>query len=146
MFCRSVVTTMGRLSVLLLAIAFRAPLFAHDMWIEPSTFSPPAGEIIPIRLRVGQDLLGDPLPRESSLIKQFVVQDAKELKPVVGRDGSDPAGFVLVPKPGLFIVGYFSNPSSVELAPEKFNQYLKDEGLDAVAASEPPQRDQRRRP
>jgi uncharacterized GH25 family protein len=32
------------------------------------------------------------------------------------------------------VLGYSSNPSSVELTAEKFNQYLADEGLDSVAA------------
>ena len=114
--------------------ALAAPLFAHDMWIEPATFSPQDGEIVSVKLRVGQDLLGDPLPRDSSLIKEFVVIDAEGKKPLVGRDGKDPAGLLRVPEPGLLIVGYNSNPSAVELSPEKFNQYLKDEGLDAVAA------------
>ena len=50
-----------------------------------------------MRLRVGQDLLGDPIPRDPSLINQFIVEDAAGRKPVVGRDGADPAGFVRVP-------------------------------------------------
>ncbi len=87
-----------------------------------------------MRLRVGQDLLGDPLPRDPALINQFVVEDAAGRKPVVGRDGADPAGFVRVAAPGLLVIGYRSNPSAVELTAEKFNQYLKEEGLDAVAA------------
>ena len=35
------------------------PLPAHDMWIEPATFFPISGDIIALKLRVGQDLLGD---------------------------------------------------------------------------------------
>jgi uncharacterized GH25 family protein len=35
---------------------------------------------------------------------------------------------------GLVVIGYLSNPSAVQLPAEKFNQYLKEEGLDAVAA------------
>ena len=87
-----------------------------------------------MRLRVGQDLLGDPLPRDPALINQFVVEDAAGRKPVVGRDGADPAGFLRVATPGLLVIGYRSNPSAVELTADKFNQYLKEEGLDAVAA------------
>ena len=86
-----------------------APLFAPDMWIEPATFSPVLGQTVGVRLRVGQDLLGDPLPRDPSLINQFVFEDAVGRKPVVGRDGADPAA-------------------------DKFNQYLKEEGLDTIAA------------
>ena len=111
-----------------------APLAAHDMWIEPTTFSPDAGTIVGVRLRVGQDLLGDPLGYDPALIDQFVFEDSAGRKPVVGRAGADPAGLLRVAAPGLLLVGYRSHPSAVELTPEKFNQYVKEEGLDAVAA------------
>lgn len=109
------------------------PALAHDMWIEPSTFIPVAGDIVPIRLRVGQKLLGDPLPRDPLLLKDFVVAESTMLKPVVGRDGGDPAGF-LRPTSGLAVVGYQSRPSVVDMTADKFNQYLAEEGLDAIAA------------
>ena len=111
-----------------------ASLFAHDMWIEPTTFSPELGALVGVRLRVGQDLLGDPLPRNPALINEFVVEDPDGRKPVVGRTGSDPAGFIRVATPGLLVVGYRSNPSTIEQTAEKFNQYLKEEGLEAIAA------------
>ena len=124
-----------RLALLIVAIVLsRASLVAHDMWIDPTTFSPESGQIVGVRLRVGQDLLGDPLPRDPALINQFVFEDAAGRKPLVGRDGGDPAGFLRVATPGLLVIGYRSNPSAVELTPEKFNQYLKEEGLEAVAA------------
>src|SRR5437773_4052282 len=125
-----------RLGVLVAAaIALsRAPVFAHEVWIEPATFSPDAGQIVGVRLRVGVDFLGDSLPRDPGLLNQFVFVDAAGRKPVVGRIGDDPAGFLRVAMPGLLVIGYRSNPSVVELAAEKFNQYLKEEGLDAVAA------------
>jgi len=124
---------LGGLVVAAIALS-RAPLFAHDLWIEPTTFSPEPGQIVGVRLRVGQDLLGDPLPRDPALVNQFVVEDAAGRKPVYGRDGADPAGFLRVAMPGLLVIGYHSNPSAMELAADKFNQYLKEEGLDAVAA------------
>ena len=117
------------------AVLSGAPLAAHDMWIEPATFYPHAGQIVGVALRVGQDLLGDPIPRNPALINQFVVEDDGGRKPVVGRDGVDPAGFVRAAMPGLLVIGYRSNASAVELAAGKFNQYLKEEGLDAVAAA-----------
>ena len=109
------------------------PAQAHDMWIEPSTFVSDPGDIVPIRLRVGQKLLGDPLPRDPRLLKDFVVEESKLRKPVVGRDGGDPAGFVR-PTSGLAVVGYQSRPSVVDMDADKFNQYLAEEGLDAIAA------------
>jgi uncharacterized GH25 family protein len=110
------------------------PLAAHDMWIEPATFFPDLGQVVSVRLRVGQDLLGDPLRLDPSLVNQFVVKDGDGLRPVVRRDGGDPAGLVRVAAPGLVVIGYHSNPSAIEMAADKFNQYLKEEGLDAVTA------------
>ena len=109
-------------------------LFAHDLWIEPTTFSSELGQLVGVRLRVGQDLLGDPLPRNASLINQFVFEDTTGRKPVVGRDGVDPAGFLRSDLPGLLVIGYHSHPSAVELPAEKFNRYLREEGLETIAA------------
>lgn len=110
------------------------PIFAHDMWIEPTTFSPVQGEIVGVRLRIGVDLHGDPLPRDPALVNQFVVEDGSGPKPVYGRDGGDPAGLLRIVKPGLLVIGYRSNPSTVEMAAGKFNDYLKEEGLDSILA------------
>ena len=71
-----------------------------------------SAQIVGVRLRVGQDLLGDPVPRDPALINQFVVEDAAGRKPLVGRDGADPAGFLRVAAPGLLVIGYRSNPSA----------------------------------
>jgi Domain of unknown function (DUF4198) len=109
------------------------PVLAHDMWIEPVVFSPKPSQIVGLRLRVGQDFIGDPLPRDSALIRQFIVEDGMGRKPVIGRDGGDPAGFLRAASSGMLVVGYHSNPSRVELSAETFNRYLKEEGLDAVA-------------
>ena len=123
-----------RLRILALLTLAGAPLAAHDMWIEPTTFKPELGQILGVRLRVGQDLLGDPLLLDPSLVKEFVVQDTDGRRPIVRRAGGDPAGLVRVTTPGLMVIGYHSQPSAIEMAAEKFNQYLKEEGLDAIVA------------
>ena len=131
----------GRAAVALSGV----PLVAHDMWIEPTTFSPRAGQIVSVRLRVGQDLLGDPLPRDPALVNQFVVEDAR--RPQAGRrprrrrsGGLRARGRARPARHRLS-----QQPERVEMPAEKFNQYLKEEGLDAVAALQgPPQRDRRR--
>ena len=107
------------------------PLLAHDLWIEPTTFSPNAGEIVGVRLRVGMNLAGDPVPRVPGLVNQFVVSSGTGRKPVFGRNGADPAGWVRA-MPGQQVIGYYSNPSRIELPPEIFNPYLKEEGLDSI--------------
>jgi len=36
-----------------------APAFAHDFWMEASSFRPAVGSVVTIGLRVGQDFIGD---------------------------------------------------------------------------------------
>lgn len=121
--------TIRTLALLTLSLT---PLLAHDMWIEPATFHPAIGDITSLRLLVGQGMLGDPLPRSSQLIKQFVFEDPQGRKPVFGREGHNPAGFIRATQPGFMVVGFYSNPTPLEQPAEKFNSYLKEEGLDAI--------------
>jgi uncharacterized GH25 family protein len=116
-------------------IAAVAPVSAHDFWIAPSAYRPKVGSLVGLRLLVGQSLIGDPVPREPSSIERFTVSDAangSSDKPIPGRDGGDPAGIFRVDAPGLLVVGYQSAPRLVELTADKFDQYLGEEGLDAV--------------
>ena len=124
----------GRLIAAALALAAALPLSAHDMWIEPTAFAPEPGQVVGVRLRVGVDLVGDPLPRSSALIDQFVFADAAGRQPLVGRERADPAGVLRVRTSGLVVLGYHSRPSRVELTADKFDAYLKDEGLDDAVA------------
>jgi uncharacterized GH25 family protein len=122
-----------RLLVIALLTLSAVPLAAHDMWIEPTSFLPDAGAVIGLRLRVGQDFLGDPLPRDPALIDQFISVDSSGRKPVYGHDGGDPAGLVRVTEPGVVVVGYQSHPKPIVLPAATFNQYIKEEGLDTIA-------------
>lgn len=122
------------LRLMWLASAFcGAPLCAHDLWMVPTTFSPQPGQIVGARLRVGQNLAGDPLPLIPALVNQFIVEDGTGRRPVVGRSGADPAGVLRAAMPGLLVIGYHSHPSTVELPADVFNAYLVEEGLDAIA-------------
>ena len=111
-------------------LAGAAPIFAHDLWIEPTSFSPVPGQLVGVKLRVGMNLSGDPVPRVPELIREFVVAEEAGLKTIRGRDGADPAGFIRSGQGQ--VLGYFSNPSRIELPAEKFNAYLEEEGLDAI--------------
>ena len=117
-----------------LALGAAFPLAAHDLWIEPTTFTPEPGQIVGVKLRVGVDLVGDPLPRSSALIDQFVFVDAAGRQPLLGRERADPAGVLRARLPGLGVIGYHSRPSRVELPADKFEAYLQEEGLDDILA------------
>ena len=105
---------------------------AHDFWIEPSAFRPAVGSTLGVRLVVGQRFRGDVLPRNPAMIARFVfVTDQGEV-PVPGRAADDPAGSVRIEQPGLGLILYRSLESPLSLEPDKFEEYLKEEGLESV--------------
>jgi uncharacterized GH25 family protein len=116
---------------------------AHDFWIEPSSFHPAAGEIVTAALRVGQKMQGDPVPRIPPLVERFVLKGESAESPMIGRPGSDPAGMMRVGEPGLHWIGYQSTASTVTLEAQKFEQYLRDEGLERLIAQKKPQNRER---
>ena len=117
-----------------LAGAMASPLLAHDFWIEPWSFRPEVGSTVGVRLMIGQGFQGEPLPRNPALITKFVLVSAGGETEIVGRPADDPAGLVRVDAPGLQIVGYRSRNSSVALEAAKFEDYLREEGLEAIVA------------
>jgi uncharacterized GH25 family protein len=115
------------------AAPLAAPVFAHDFWIEASSFRPAVGSVVQLRLFVGPDFEGEPFPRVPNLLSRFVVVSASSERDVPGRPGMDPAGLIRVESPGLQIVAYRSLNSPLTVDAAKFDEYLKEEGLEKIA-------------
>lgn len=122
------------LSGVLGAALSAAPLSAHDFWIEPSSFRPAVGATVGLRLFVGPHFEGEPFPRVPQLVSKFVLVSASGEEPIPGGPGDDPAGTIRVAEPGLAIVGYRSLNYPVSLDAAKFEDYLKEEGLEKISA------------
>ena len=118
--------------VTILLLTLGTVISAHDFWIEPSTFHPNVAEPVKIHLRVGERFTGDPVARNGARIERFVVVGPSGERPVIGRDGMDPAGLLRLDAPGLWVVGYRSKPGPVQLAADAFEQYLREEGLERI--------------
>jgi uncharacterized GH25 family protein len=123
---------MTRFAIAIFVATVAVGALAHDFWIEPSTFHPAVGDRVTAALRVGQKLAGDPLPNIPPLIDRFIVRGASAERPVVGRAGADPAGIAFIAEGGLHWIGYQSNPYPVALEGAKFEDYLRDEGLERI--------------
>ena len=112
-----------------------APLFAHDMWIEPTHL---LSSSRPDRRRAVARRAGS--ARRSAAARSRARQSVRlrgcgtAASPWSAATAPIPRASCASPRPALLVIGYRSNPSAVELTAEKFNQYLKEEGLDAVAA------------
>ena len=117
-----------------LALGAAASLSAHEFWIEPTTFAPAVGTIVGIRARVGDGVLGDPVPRDPALLEKLIVDAGAGAAPVLGQEGADPAGLLRIATNGLHVVGYLGKPTPVDIPADTFNTYLRDEGLNDVIA------------
>ena len=120
-----------------LGLAFTTRVLAHDFWIEPSSFTPMPEQGVTVRLLVGEHFSGDAVARPPpASLHRFVLADVRSQASatVPGRVGGDPAGLLRVARPGFYVVAFHGKPNRVELAADKFNAYLKSEGLDFVLA------------
>src|SRR5262245_37021207 len=120
---------------LILAFAVSSRSFAHEFWIEPSRFEPAPGELVKLRLLVGQNLEGEGVPRNELWIERFDAISSGATSRVIGLDGSDPAGLLRPEHDGPLVVAYGSLPSYIEIEPVKFEAYLTSEGLDEPKAA-----------
>jgi hypothetical protein len=118
----------------LLGMVLATALPAHDFWIEPSTFTPAPGQRMAVRLRVGEALRGDPVPRDPSVLKRFIAIGPAGEMPVGGREHTDPAGILALQAPGLHMIVYDSRRSPLALDAAKFETYLGEEGLEKISA------------
>ena len=116
------------------AVLAAAPARAHDLWIEPSTFRPTAGSTVAVGLRVGQNFIGDPVPRVTRSIERFTVRQAGGDQPIAGMENTDPAGWLRADGGATAMIVYCSEAFFIELPAEKFEDYLRQEGLDRIIA------------
>jgi hypothetical protein len=109
-----------------------APVAAHDFWIQPSNFRPALDERVGVALLFGELWQGEEVPRNPERILGFRSFDAGGAHDVVGVDMQSPAGFLRPREAGTVLVAYHCTPNSIALPAEKFESYLRDEGLERV--------------
>ena len=119
-------------AVFLILLACAPIAGAHDFWIEPSTFRPGVPSTVTASLRVGEHFTGDAVPRRSPRIESFVVRDAAGERAVAGFEGRDPAGIVRIERDGAAVIGYRGKPYPHEISRAKFEQFLREEGIEGV--------------
>ena len=91
--------------------------------------------MVAVGLRVGQDFIGDPVPRASAYIASFAVRHNGNTQDIGGSDRIDPAGFLRAEGGATAIISYASTGADIELPPGEFEDYLRLYGLDDIVAS-----------
>jgi uncharacterized GH25 family protein len=122
--------------VLLLSVllGLAAPASAHEFWIEPANFRPPAGKPLDVQLLVGQEFHGSTMIYLPPSFERFVTVNARGTQNIPGVPGDDPAARLTPAEPGLMLIAYQSTRYSLDIDAVTFEQYLEKEGLDAVRA------------
>jgi len=90
---------------------------------------------VDLRLYVGDGFPGEHKPRDAKKLERLdVIGPDADSNPVAveGKDGADPVGSFTPVKPGVYVVSYRGRESTLTLEAEKFENYLREEGLEEV--------------
>lgn len=118
--------------LILLALAGTAP--AHDFWLEPSAFQVQPQQPFAVRLRVGDAMPGEAVKRNPERIVRFAAVVAGQDVPLEAGPAADIAGLGRISAAGYHALVFRSKPARIELEAAKFEAYLKEEGLEHIAA------------
>jgi uncharacterized GH25 family protein len=119
-----------RFAVAVAALLASPPLFGHDLWIAPSSFTPGLGEPIRLQLVLADGERIETVPRNEAGIVRFAARGPGGEQPVAGLDGVAPAGFLRPATPGWYTIVYESSPTFTALSPDTFRAYLQEKGLE----------------
>jgi uncharacterized GH25 family protein len=117
---------------LLMAGVFSPPIAAaHEYWLAPSAYSVPVGQTLAVQAYVGSDFKGELRPFATTRTVRLEVQD-KVRKDVKSQaiNGDLDLTHLTVEDEGGIVVAFETNFVPVELPPEKFDDYLRKEGLE----------------
>jgi uncharacterized GH25 family protein len=120
--------------VLIMGVVLISPLFAHEFWLMPSKFKVKINEPIALTFYVGEDFMGEiwGKKRERTLkLTHFSRKNQEDLTDLAIK--SDSNDLVLnFDKEGTHMVTMESKNSFIALEAAKFNDYLKDDGIDNI--------------
>jgi len=114
---------------------------AHDFWIEPAEQPLASTGLTSVALFVGDPGWADPFAYDATHAYDFRVlgplrdDGVARVSRVVGVEGALPAGRTALREPGVHVISYRSTRNFIQLEAERFEPYLKEEGLDHVLAS-----------
>ena len=103
---------------------------AHEFWLAPSTHRASEGDSIELNAMIGHGDQVKSLRRRSDHLSEFRVYDGQGHFNVGGKRNQFPTGRYRTQRSGLHVFRYLSQPLLNTLPADRFQKYLKDEGLD----------------
>lgn len=122
------------LSVACLWLAAPA-LSAHEFWMLPEPSAPAAGQSVRLSLHVGEQFAGVPVaftPELVATFRHFTAAGSNDLRMRTLPGATRPEVDVPLARAGSHLLVLDTHPSFIELEAGKFNDYLREEGLQHV--------------
>lgn len=114
---------------------FSLPVLAHDYWLRPGKFFLRSGEVTPFRMFVGSNLIIEEergfQVKKTLDFRLFSNDSIVDLKPPI-KEGTMPIYDFSAKKSGNYLLAIERDFSDIALDAEKFEEYLKEEGLDYI--------------
>ncbi|UOQ71838.1 DUF4198 domain-containing protein [Hymenobacter cellulosilyticus] len=127
---------MRRLQIMFLLLPLcAATAWAHEFWLLPSHFFVAPGTRINLHVFVGENFTGHRWPGKSARLTSFVhyaPNDTVDLTRMATQQDTLNTSVEVV-QPGVHLLSFSTNNAFLELDAEKFNTYLKDNGLERVS-------------
>lgn len=120
-----------------LVLAFAGSSFAHEYWLEPETFFPKVGEKINLRMYLGEGLkIEEERPYQAEKTAFFTQFFGKISSPAKNnQDKSMPFySYTHFGGAGNHMFALERNWSYITLEPTKFEDYLREDGIEYVIA------------
>ncbi len=109
---------------------------AHEFWLHTDKFFFNPGENIVVSFKVGENFMGEPWNLNVHRVTKLEHHHANTSKSILESVNPGEKDNLTVPLPeaGTHMLVMQSNNAFIELEGEKFNAYLKEDGLDEVYA------------
>lgn len=127
-------TLFKRPLVILCLLGISTLVLAHEFWLYPADFFPKIGQKLAFSINVGEDYVGERWgggERRVTRLGHLSIQGEENLLPKIrqGNEGVE-VPEVEITQAGTQMIVVETNNSFIELAPDKFTDYLKEDGLD----------------
>jgi uncharacterized GH25 family protein len=121
--------------VMLATLSLR--LAAHDYWFEPAPLTAGPGDTVALHLYVGENLKVDEereYARARTAKAELITAAGRQDLRAAQEDGAKPFAQIKLAAAGTQLVAVQRAPATITLAADKFTEYLREEGLEAIVA------------
>lgn len=107
---------------------------SHEFWLQPKKFKYAVGEEMKVDFLVGENFEGEPWDLKKNKVERLDLHHMTkviDLKTQVKPNEKDKLKFKFT-EAGTYLVSMQSDNAFIELEAQKFNDYLKEDGLDDI--------------